>query len=261
MIRLADWSKIAERITEFIRRFVESAGAQGVIVGISGGVDSVTTAFLCVRALGRDRVLGLIMPEKGVTRDEDIRDAIDVCRKLNIEYRYIEINEIVESFLRNLDKGDMIPVANLKPRIRMTINYYYANLLNYVVAGTGNKSEIACGYFTKWGDGAADFFPIGDLYKTEVFELARFLGVPERIIDKKPSSGLWVGQTDEEELGISYERLDGILKALERGMSSDEIVEKLRFDRREVERVLDLMERSRHKRELPPIIRLRDLLD
>ena len=257
---MTDWGAVVERITGFIRDVVSKAGADGVVVGLSGGVDSSTTAFLCVRALGSERVLGVIMPEKGVTKEEDVEDAIKVCEILGIEYRHVEISPIVRAFLNELGEGSRIAVANLKPRIRMIINYYFANSMNRLVAGTGNKSELLTGYFTKFGDGGVDFLPIGDLYKTEVFELARYLGVPERIVRKTPSSGLWVGQTDEGELGISYAKLDTILKALESGIKADEIPKMYDVTEEEVKRVISLVERSRHKREMPPVARVRDLI-
>ncbi len=246
------WDKVVERIEEFIRRKVDEANAEGVVVAVSGGVDSATVAFLCKRALGSERVFGLILPESGVTSQQDVEDAIEVAKMLGIEYKIIDIADIVKSFLEKVGEGDRMAVANLKPRIRMTINYYHANSMNRLVAGTGNKSELMVGYFTKYGDGGVDFLPIGDLYKTEVFELARYLGVPEKIITKKPSAGLWVGQTDEDEMGISYAELDEILKAIERGEKRDD--EKFR----KVERMVVA---SRHKREPPEVLKLRDLLD
>ena len=254
------WEKVVDRIVNFIRDYVKSSKVEGVVVGISGGVDSATTAFLCVRAIGNERVLGLIMPEKGVTREEDIEDALEVCRILGIKYKYVEINPMVEAFLNNLEDGTDIAKANVRPRIRMIINYFYANSLNYLVAGTGNKSELMTGYYTKYGDGGVDFLPIGDLYKTEVWELAKFLGVPERIVKKTPSAGLWVGQTDEGEMGITYVKLDTILKALEMGYKPEEIPKMFDVSEDEVRRVLEMVEKSRHKREMPPIVKVRDLI-
>ncbi len=258
---MTDWEKVVSRIVDFIKKTVEDAKARGVVVGLSGGVDSSTTAFLCVKALGKEKVLGVIMPEKGVTREEDIEDALKVCDILGIDYKYVEINPMVEVFLNELGEGNKIAVANLKPRIRMIINYYYANNLNYLVAGTGNKSELLTGYYTKYGDGGVDFLPIGDLYKTEVFELAKYLEVPERIVKKKPSAGLWIGQTDEGELGITYAKLDTILKALEKGYKPEEIPERFDVSEDEVRKVIELVEKSKHKREMPPIVGLRDLFD
>ena len=615
------WEEVVDRIAKFIRDYVKSFGARGVIVGISGGVDSATTAFLCVRALGNRRVLGSIMPEKGVTMKEDIEDALEVCKILDIDYRYIEISPIVEAFLNKLEEGNYIAKANVRSRIRMIINYFYANSLNYLVAGTSNKSELMVGYFcydektraltteglktykelkpgdivfslnpntgkveeipvkdvytfnydgemirvkdkrtdllvtpnhrmlivnrggklvftqaveflnkrynipiptpwdgytdsdyielyhntnvlpermpaevlfylmglyigdgtcttydveamgkatlshseflnfsergrfissakyneysvyfsvpkgdrareslintletlniryraykyfirvnskdlyeilkqcgtnaknkriprwvlrypadkllwlykglmdsdgwynqnyqtissqlaldvvelcaklgmhatisvrepriaeyngkiirsqesylitianrikttsiypervskvcyrgvvwcpdvppyhnllverngkftfcgnTKYGDGGVDFLPIGDLYKTEVFELAKFLGVPEKIIKKKPSAGLWMGQTDEEEIGITYQKLDIILKALEKGYKPEDIPKDFDVSEKDVRKVLKMIEKNKHKREFPPIVKIRDLID
>ncbi len=255
------WESVAERIEDFIRKTVSEAGADGVVVGISGGVDSAVTAFLCQRALGSERVLGTIMPEIGVTPQEDIEDAKEVCGILGIEYKYIEINDIFEIFSRKFDDSDSMAAANVKPRIRMIINYYYANKMNRLVAGTGNKSELKVGYFTKFGDGGVDFLPIGDLYKTEVLEFAKFLGVPEKIVNKTPSARLWRGQTDEGEMGISYQRLDTILKSLEMGYTKEEIAEKHGIPVEDVKRVISMIEKSRHKRGLPPIAPVRGLID
>lgn len=246
-----DYERIAEKITDFIRTQVELANATGVVLGLSGGIDSTVVAFLCVRALGKERVLATIMPEKGITAEEDVEDAIEIAKSLGIDYRLIEISEIVRMFLDKLGKGNMSAEINLKPRIRMLINYYYANSLNRLVVGTGNKSELSIGYFTKYGDGAVDFQPIGDLYKTEIFEFARFLGVPEKIIRKKPTAGLFVGQTDEGEIGMSYAELDEILKLIEKGVRRED---------EKFQRVLKLVESSEHKRRLPPIPKVRDLI-
>ena len=246
-----DWERVVEEICKFIKEYVDKSNANGVIIGLSGGIDSSTVAFLCKRALGEKKVFGLIMPEKGVTREEDVEDALSIADMLGIEFKIIEINEILDALKRKLGEGNKIAEANLKPRIRMTINYYFANNMNRLVAGTGNKSELMIGYFTKYGDGGVDFLPIGDLYKTEVFKLAEYIGVPERIIKKKPTAGLWVNQTDEDEIGMSYEELDEILKAIENGRRRGDD----KFKRVEM-----LVKNSKHKREMPPIARVRHLL-
>ena len=258
---MKDMEKVAERIKNFIVNFVESSGADGVVVGVSGGVDSATVAFLCAEALGSERVLALIMPEKGVTPEKDVEDAIDVCRIKGIDYKVIEINPFLDPFFSTFKDTESIAAANIKPRVRMIINYYHANKTNRLVAGTGNRSELMVGYFTKYGDGGVDFLPIGDLYKTEVLELARYLGVPEGIVTKKPSARLWSGQTDEDEMGISYSELDAVLKALDRGMDEDRISSSTGVDPDKVRKVLKMVEESRHKREMPPVATVRDLLD
>ncbi len=265
------WEKVVEKISDFIRDVVKNAGADGVVVGVSGGVDSACVAKLCTIALGKERVFALIMPESGITPEDDVKDALNLCEELGIERKIVEISPLVSVFCKTLGCEKLIPTANLKPRIRMICLYYHANMMNRLVAGTGNKSELLAGYFTKYGDGGVDFLPIGDLYKTEVFELAEYLGIPERIRNKKPSARLWKGQSDEEEMGISYERLDSILKALEelnliskveKGEKVDveKIAEVSSAGKREVELVIEMVRKSAHKRYTPPVAELRGLL-
>lgn len=251
---MSKWEEVVKKITEFIRLKVVESGANGVILGMSGGVDSSCVAVLSQKAIGSEKVKGLIMPEIGTTPEGDVEDAINLCEKLGINYRVIEINPFVDAFERILGKGDLRANANLKPRIRMTLLYYFANSENLIVAGTGNKTELSVGYFTKYGDGGVDILPIGDLYKTEVFELAEYLGVPEKIIKKKPSAGLWRGQTDEGEMGISYEKLDLILKSLEKNIKID-------VKREQVEKVRKMVIESSHKRNPPPTPQIREAID
>lgn len=246
-----NFEKVVEKICSFINDFVGLSGAEGVVIGLSGGVDSSTVAYLCCRALGSEGVFGLIMPERGVTPEQDVEDAIKVAKNLSIGFKLIEINDIIEVLKKKAGEGSRMAEANLKPRVRMILNYYHANSMNKLVVGTGNKSELMVGYFTKYGDGGVDFLPIGDLYKTEVFQLAAYLGVPREIIEKKPSAALWPGQTDEGEMGITYAELDEILKLIERGERRDD---------EKFQKVLKMVERSRHKREMPPVARVRDLL-
>lgn len=250
------WDRVVDHIVDFIRQKVDESGSDGAVVGLSGGIDSSLTAFLTVRALGEERVLGLILPERGVTAERDIEDAELVARTLDIEHRIIDISGIFGKYRDTLMISDdeTIPSGNLKARIRMSILYYHANKLNRIVVGTGNRTELLVGYFTKYGDGGVDILPIGFLYKTEIFELARQVGVPGRIISKTPTAGLWSGQTDEGELGITYEELDSILKAMEKeGEDEKKVALSTGHDIQEVRRVFEMVRKSAHKRELPPI--------
>ncbi|XRO74634.1 NAD+ synthase [Methanocaldococcus sp. 28A] len=247
--------EIVKKITNFIKEKVEEAKANGVVVGLSGGIDSSVTAYLCVKALGKDKVLGIIMPEKN-TNPRDVEHAKMVAERLGIRYIISDITDILKAFGAGgyvpTKEFDKIADGNLKARIRMCILYYFANKYNLLVAGTSNKSEIYVGYGTKHGDIACDIRPIGNLFKTEVRELAKYLGIPKEIIEKPPSAGLWEGQTDEGELGIKYETLDKILKLYEEGKSAEEISKELNISIECVKYVFDLIKKSEHKRTLPP---------
>lgn len=238
--------RTAERISTWIRERVEEAGAEGVVLGMSGGIDSSVAAVLVKMGLG-DGVLGVIMPcHSDPTGEEHARM---VAAKFGIETEYVDLTPTFDRLLATLPSGDGVAVANLKPRLRMAVLYHYANSRNYLVAGTGNKSEIMVGYFTKYGDGGADILPLGSLLKKQVRELARELGIPEAIIVKPPSAGLWEGQTDEGEMGITYDELDGVLLALESGNTDQ-------CDQRALARVRAMMAVSQHKREPIPICEL-----
>ena len=248
-MRELDYGAAIDRITGFIREKVGEAGVGGVVVGVSGGIDSATVAYLAVRALGKDKVLGLIMPyyENG-----DLEDAKLVCESLGIEYRVVSIKPIVDEFERAVGELDVKSRGNVMARTRMVLLYAHANAMNRLVLGTSNRSEVLTGYFTKWGDGASDYAPLINLYKTEVWEIAKLLGVPERIIKKKPTAGLWEGQTDENELGISYRLLDEILwRMVDLGKEKAEIAEELKIPLERVEYVEKLVKGSEHKRRLP----------
>jgi len=230
--------QLAGRISEWIRQKVKEAGAEGVVVGISGGVDSSVVASLAKKAVG-EKVLGVIMPCQSEPLDE--KYARLVAEKLKIKAERVVLDSLYDRFSELLPSGKRLALANLKARLRMATLYYFANNLNYLVVGTGNKSEISVGYFTKYGDGGCDILPLGDLLKTEVRKLARVLELPEEIINRVPSAGLWGGQTDEEEMGLRYEDLDEIISAIEadkRSLTPKEVVA----------RVKRLIEASQHKR-------------
>lgn len=244
---------IKNKLISFIHSKVEDAGAKGAVIGLSGGIDSTLTAYLSVEALGAENVLGILMPEKGLTSRQDIDDAMEVVRLLGIEHRVVEISNVLQSFssvIPDFDKTARSANGNLKARTRMCILYYHANLMNRMVVGTGNKTELLLGYFTKYGDGGVDIEPIGCLYKTQVRGLARHMGVPAGIIDKVPTAGLWQGQTDEEELGVTYEVADKILTMLVDERQDISAVKK-KFQPEQVDRLVGLMRANEHKR-MPP---------
>ncbi|MFB0537609.1 MAG: NAD+ synthase [Anaerolineae bacterium] len=238
--------ELAHYISEWIKERVEEAGAEGIVLGLSGGVDSSLTAALAKKALG-DRVLGLLMPCH--SDPTDLEHARLVADRFDIETEYVDLGPVFDSLMASLPRGSDLAVANLKPRLRMATLYYFANSRNYLVAGTGNKSEITVGYFTKYGDGGADILPLGDLLKTQVRELARELGIPEEILAKPPSAGLWAGQTDEGEMGITYDELDRTITAIEKGDTSG-------CDEATLERVKAMRAASEHKRQLIPICKI-----
>ncbi len=242
--------ELTAKIEEFIRGRVENAGARGAILGLSGGIDSAVTAFLATRALGKERVNALLMPERGVTPIEDLEDAREVGRLLGIRSTELDISPLLECYGKALPGVEVprIVAGNLKARVRMTILYWHSNLENLLVLGTGNKTEIMLGYSTKHGDVAADILPLGGLYKKDVRSLAGQLGVPERIIEKKPTAGLWPGQTDEAEMGITYADADDILEGLERGMKREELARSFGVDK--VDLVMERIRRSGHKRKM-----------
>ncbi len=253
-----DWKNVTEVITGFIKGMVAGSGAKGVAVGLSGGIDSTVVAYLSARALGKDSVYGLIMPDSSVTPEEDVKDVEDIATNLRIKYWYRDISDIVEVYEKsesNFFVQDKVAIGNLRARIRMSLLYYMANSRNLLVIGTGDRSEILIGYFTKYGDGGVDFLPIGDLYKTQVRWLGRWLGVPEHIVKKPSSPQLWKGHKAEEEIGISYNKVDLILHALfDLRMEAQEV--KALFGK-DVDKILELHSKSAHKRAMPPVARVR----
>jgi NAD+ synthase len=242
---------IAAQITKFIRNEVRDRKSSRVIIGISGGIDSAVTAALAVRAIGHERVFGLILPDSSVTPKIDIRHAIDLAKWLGIDYKSIELKQVKKQLLRNLPK-DKLAGGNLLVRLRMIILYYYAAIMNGLVLGTGDKSEIALGYFTKYGDGAADLFPIADVYKTQVRSLARYLSIPSDIINKKSSARLWKGHTAEGELGLSYDEVDLILENLKN-------ISRIREPnlKKKIAKVKQLIDKNKHKQEIPATCKIR----
>lgn len=251
-----NWREITEEIVAFIKNTIQQANASGAVIGLSGGVDSSVTATLLVRALGPERVYGLIMPT-GFTPKADVEDAEWLAGFLGIEFSKIHIDPIVDSYIKATGIGNSdrykIPLANLRARVRMTLLYLHSNSRNLLVAGTGDKSEILLGYFTKYGDGAVDFLPIAHLYKTQVRELGRFLGLPERIYMKPSSPQLYPGHRAVDELPEDYDILDPILYYLfDLKKDPETTARELNVSPSLVTEVVNRYEKSRHKRAMPP---------
>ncbi|MGM0388164.1 MAG: NAD+ synthase [Natrinema limicola] len=250
----AELEQQRDHITAFIRDRVEAAGADGVVLGFSGGIDSTLTGYLAVEALGAENVHGLVLPAH-VSSEEHMSDAEWVAQELEITYDVIEIEPIVDSLLSIYPEaeGDHEAVGNARARVRAVLNYLVANHESRLVLGTGNRSEAAVGYFTKYGDGAVDCHPIGNLYKAQVRQLARHVGIPEDLAEKTATAELWANQTDEDELGISYETLDSILAThIDGPLSVAATCRLLEVDAETVERVRGMYDGSEHKRTVPP---------
>lgn len=234
---------VKEYLIGWITDQVEGAGAEGTVFGLSGGLDSSVCGALCVEAMG-ERALGLLMPCH--SDPQDLEHAELVAEKCGIPVELIDLGSAYDALLEVFAEGTLKARANIKSRLRMIALYYYANLRNYLVVGTSNRSELMVGYFTKHGDGGVDVMPLAGIYKTDLVSLARELGIPEQIIEKEPSGGLWEGQTDEAEMGISYRELDSVLESIEAG-------KKPAADPRTVEKVRGMIGASSHKRKPPPV--------
>lgn len=249
-----------DHITSFISAQYEAAGADVAVIALSGGIDSTLTSHLAVEALGTGNVYGLVLPSE-VNREDNMSDAERVANDLlDIEYDVIEIDPLVDALLdvnpnvSTADKEELqVAVGNLRARMRAVTNYFEANRRNGIVVGTGNRSEAAVGYYTKYGDGAVDCHPIANLYKAQVRQFARHLGVPDALASKTATAGLWDSQTDEEELGMSYDTLDSVLALHVDGpLSVSATADTVGVDESVVEQVRSMHEASAHKRSAPP---------
>jgi NAD+ synthase len=248
-LRFSDNEKVREKIVSFIRDYVQKAGVNGVTFGLSGGIDSALVAALAAQAIDPSCVRCILMPVDA-SKDQHVSDAKEIAKSLGINYEMFELRNVIKSF--DPLKLEKVALGNLMARVRMVVLYAKANQNNLLVLGTGNKSELMIGYFTKYGDGGADILPIADLYKVNVRELARHVNVPEHIVTKVPTAGLWAGQTDEGEIGVTYNEIDTILFLhIERKYSPDKI-KAYGVDSDKVDRVLGMMARSQHKRTLLP---------
>jgi len=251
----AELDRTHDHLVSFIRETVDAAGAEGATLGLSGGIDSTTTAYLAVDALGTDGLHGLVMPSE-VNDADNMSDAERVAMDLGIEYDVIEIQPIAEQFFEAVPEAaaDRMATGNVYVRTRAVLNYFVANAENRVVLGTGNRAEAMTGYFTKYGDQAVDCNPIGGLYKQQVRQLAAHIGVPHDFVMQTPTAGMWTDQTDEEEMGVGYDTVDAILALhIDGRLSTAATVRALDgVDREAIERVEKLVVGSEHKRSMPP---------
>jgi NAD+ synthase len=254
--RLVLNAPLAEAVlTSFIRDAVETSGTQGVVVGLSGGIDSSLSAALAVRALGPERVHGFLLPYR-TSSPESERDARVVGEHLGIPHRVIDISPMVDAYFEMESDAPADRRGNKMARERMTILFDQAKKLDALVLGTSNKTEILLGYSTVFGDNASSLNPLGDLYKCQIWQLSRHLGLPAQVIDKAPSADLWPGQTDEGELGFSYEMADEVLYLLfDLGLRPEELPAR-GYEERVVRRIVSLEQRFRFKRRLMLIARL-----
>ncbi len=236
-----DYDLMIDQLVTWIKEQITRADCQGAVVGLSGGIDSSVTAALCKKAFP-ETTLGVIMPCE--SQPQDGKDAQFLAEQLNIDYKVILLDQTYQTLLKALHNSEApthkLAYANIKPRLRMTTLYFYANLTNSLVVGTDNRSELKIGYFTKYGDGGIDITPLGNLVKTEVQELARLLDIPQPIREKRPSAGLWLGQEDEVELGFGYQDLDYYIL----NKSAEPAIK---------ERIDSLAKKNNHKLKLPPI--------
>jgi len=250
--------RVFDKISEFLRKEYVSRNANCVVVGISGGIDSTVTAYVAAKSLGPSRVLGLSLPDYSVTPKIDIKHGLEISKFLGINYKEIEVGKGKKMIIRGFPNNKLAS-GNFLVRLRMAILYYFAAVKGGLVLGTADKSEVQLGYFTKYGDGGADIFPIADLFKTEVREFAKYLGIPESIIRKKSSARIWRGQTAEGEIGVQYEKIDIILKNIQYDkLSSETKIPNIEgVTKKDVKSVFDWIQSNSHKHEIPiPICKL-----
>ena len=245
-------------IVAFVGNVFGNSRAKGIIVGLSGGIDSAVTASVCVKAIGPEKVTGLLLFEKKTVDSTDHKDAKELARSLRIETLEFPIDEVFDSFLTNfpIKTKDRVTIGNLKARIRMASLYFIANARNFLVAGTGDRSEDLIGYFTKYGDGGVDFLPIAHLYKTQVKDLGEHLGLPSQILNKPSSPNLWEGHKATDEIPMDYDLLDLALVSLfDLKMQPREAAGVLGIEVEKMEEIIRLSNASAHKRTYPPMVR------
>ena len=246
-IKNQDYASITSTIENFLEEQMKKNHSEGLILGLSGGIDSAVLAYICKRKFP-DKTIAIVMPDTAITPKIETEDALKMVSLTGIQYKLIDINPIVNEYSMYLEPNERAK-GNLRARVRTNILYYYANAKNYLVLGSSDKSEYLIGYFTKFGDGASDITPIVSLYKLQVREIAKYLGVPENVITKKSSPHLWKDHEAENELGVSYEEVDSILYCLfDKKLSAQETQEVTGIEMSTIEKIQELNKNSEHKR-------------
>lgn len=253
MSHIFDADMTVTTIKRFITGQLLASGLDGFVVGLSGGIDSALAATLAVEAVGKEKVYGALLPYSS-SSESSVIDAMELVNKLGIAFQETPIAPMIDAYFETIDESNRLRAGNKMARERMSILFDLSHKMNRLVLGTGNRTEICLGYTTLFGDAACSLNPIGELYKTEVRQLSKQLGVPDSIINKPPSADLWAGQTDEDEIGVSYARIDQLLQLLvDQGICSMKALEEKGFDATDISRVVSLLNRNSFKRHLPPI--------
>ncbi len=248
-----DSGKAITTLKRFLTGKLLQSGLEGYVIGLSGGIDSALSAALAVEALGKDKLFGILMPYKS-SSESSVTDAMELVHKLGIKYTQIDISPMVDAYYPEINDENQLRAGNKMARERMSILFDYAHKMNCLVLGTGNRTEICLGYTTLFGDSACSLNPLGELYKSEVRQLSKILGVPDSIINKPPSADLWAGQTDEQEIGVSYAQIDFILmQIIDNQNVSLTALQDAGCSHTDISRIVSLINRNAFKRSQPAI--------
>ena len=248
--------EVHNELVEFLRENIKKAGFSKAVLGLSGGIDSALVAYLLRDALGKENVLAIMMPYKSSNPDS-LNHAKLVIEDLKINSKTIEITDMIDAYFKNEKEATSLRMGNKMARERMSILFDYSSKENALVVGTSNKTEIYLGYSTQFGDSACALNPIGDLYKTNIWDLSRYLKIPNELIEKKPSADLWEGQTDEQEMGLTYKEADQVLyRMLEENKTVEEVLAE-GFNKNLVDNIVRRMNRSEYKRRMPLIAKIK----
>ena len=248
--------EVHNELVEFLRENFKKAGFSKAVLGLSGGIDSALVAYLLRDALGKENVLAIMMPYKSSNPDS-LNHAKLVVEDLKINAKSIEITDMIDAYFKNEKEASSLRMGNKMARERMSILFDYSSKENALVVGTSNKTEIYLGYSTQFGDSACALNPIGDLYKTNIWDLSRYLKIPNELIEKKPSADLWEGQTDEQEMGLTYKEADQVLyRMLEENKTVEEVLAE-GFNKDLVDNIVRRMNRSEYKRRMPLIAKIK----